>query len=120
MTVLLPHLDPEGAWQRGMMLFVAFPVLALGIALYLDSHLGAGPMEAAAQAWDPPLPFAASYSAFQLVSALVGWQLGGALGVGTVAVIVLLGPTVALAGRLLRLDLHPAPTSPATEVPAHR
>jgi uncharacterized protein len=105
-TLLLPHLDPSGPWQRGLMLAVAFPVLALGIALYLDSHLGAGPMEAAALAWDPPLPFAVSYSSLQLLSAVAGWQLGGALGLGTIAVIVLLGPAVSLVGRLLRLDLH--------------
>jgi uncharacterized membrane protein YczE len=119
-TLLLPYLDPAGVWQRGLMLAVAFPVLALGIALYLDSHLGAGPMEAAAQAWDPPLAFAVGYSALQLVSAVVGWQLGGALGIGTVAVIVLLGPTVALVGRLLNLDLHQARPSPAPEAPARR
>jgi uncharacterized membrane protein YczE len=114
-TLVLPHLHPEGVWQRGLMLAVAFPVLALGIALYLDSHLGAGPMEAAALAWDPPLPFALSYSSLQLLSAVVGWQLGGALGVGTVAVIVLLGPAVSLVGRLLRLDLHQAPSAPSPE-----
>ena len=72
-------------------------------------------MEAAALAWDPPLPFAWSYSAFQLLSAAAGWQLGAAIGPGTIAVIVLLGPAVALAGRLLRLDLH-QPGSSGTSV----
>lgn len=108
-TVLLPlleGLDPTGPVERTLMLLAAFPVLAVGIALYLDSHLGAGPMEAAALAWDPPLPFARSYSAFQLLSAVVGWQLGAAIGPGTIAVIVALGPAVALAGRVLRLELH--------------
>ncbi len=117
-TVLLPvleRLDPTGPVERGLMLLAAFPVLAVGIALYLDSHLGAGPMEAAALAWDPPLPFAWSYSALQLLSAVVGWQLGAAIGPGTVAVIVALGPAVALAGRLLRLDLH-QPTTQARPV----
>ncbi len=112
-TVLLPlleRLDPSGPVERGLMLLAAFPVLAVGIALYLDSHLGAGPMEAAALAWDPPLPFARSYSALQLLSAVAGWQLGAAIGPGTVAVIVALGPAVALAGRLLRLELHQPPT----------
>ena len=88
------------------MLVLAFPVLAVGIALYLGSHLGAGPAEAAALAWDPPVPFAWSYSAVQGGGALVGWQLGAAIGPGTVAVILLLGPVVTLAGRLLRLDIH--------------
>lgn len=112
-SLALPLLDqPDAWWARGLMLLVAFPVLAVGIALYLGSHLGAGPAEAAALAWDPPLPFAWSYSAVQGFGALVGWQLGGAIGPGTIAVILLLGPTVDLAGRLLRLDVH-QPDRPA-------
>jgi uncharacterized membrane protein YczE len=106
-SLLLPVLDqPEELWARLLMVGLAFPVLAVGIALYLGSHLGAGPAEAAALAWDPPVPFAWSYSAVQGGGAVVGWQLGAAIGPGTLAVIFLLGPVVALAGRLLRLDLH--------------
>ena len=110
-SLLLPLLDePEALWARVLVLAVAFPVLALGIALYLGSHLGAGPAEAAALAWDPPVPFAWSYSVVQGGGALVGWQLGSAIGPGTLAVIFLLGPVVALVGRLLRLDIHQTAT----------
>jgi uncharacterized membrane protein YczE len=106
-SVLLPLLEePQAWWSRAAMLGVAFPVLAVGIALYLGSHLGAGPAEAAALAWDPPVPFAWSYSLVQGGGAVVGWQLGAAIGPGTLAVIFLLGPVVSLAGRLLRLDVH--------------
>jgi len=105
-TLLLPWLDPETILSRSIMLVIAFPVLALGIALYLDSQLGAGPAEAAALAWDPPVPFSWSYSAVQGGGALVGWQLGAAIGPGTIAVILLLGPTVALVGRVLHLHLE--------------
>jgi uncharacterized membrane protein YczE len=106
-SLALPLLEEPGSlWVRFLMLLVAFPVLATGIALYLGSHLGAGPAEAAALAWDPPIPFAWSYSAVQGGGALVGWQLGAAIGPGTLAVIFLLGPVVSLAGRLLHLDVH--------------
>ena len=106
-SLLLPVLDEPGElWARVLVLVLAFPVLATGIALYLGSHLGAGPAEAAALAWDPPVPFAWSYSVVQGGGALVGWQLGAAIGPGTLAVIFLLGPVVALAGRLMRLDIH--------------
>jgi uncharacterized membrane protein YczE len=109
-SALLPLLEePDAWWARTLMLVLAFPVLAVGIALYLGSHLGAGPAEAAALAWDPPVPFAWSYSLVQGGGALVGWQLGAAIGPGTVAVIFLLGPVVALAGRLLGLDVHQQP-----------
>jgi uncharacterized membrane protein YczE len=113
-SLLLPLLEePEELWARFAMAAGAFPVLAVGIALYLGSHLGAGPAEGAALAWDPPVPFAWSYSVVQGGGAVVGWQLGAAIGPGTLAVIFLLGPVVALAGRLLRLDLHQGPAEPA-------
>jgi uncharacterized membrane protein YczE len=106
-SLLLPLLDePADLWARVLLLVLAFPVLALGIALYLGSHLGAGPAEAAALAWDPPVRFAWSYSVVQGGGALVGWQLGAAIGPGTLAVIFLLGSVVSLVGRLLRLDIH--------------
>jgi uncharacterized protein len=109
-SALLPLLEePDAWWTRSLMLVLAFPVLAVGIALYLGSHLGAGPAEAAALAWDPPVPFAWSYSLVQGGGALLGWQLGAAIGPGTLAVIFLLGPVVSLAGRLLRLDVHQTP-----------
>ena len=111
----LPLLDPSGLPARAAMLVVAFPVLALGIAFYLDSHLGAGPAEGAALAWDPPVPFAWTYSAVQGGGALVGWQLGAAIGPGTIAVILLLGPAIALTGRVFRLDLSQEPAEPLVE-----
>lgn len=104
---LLHLLDTPGSLLgQALLLVAAFPVLALGIAVYLGMHLGAGPVEGAALAWDPPVPFRWSYSAVQLGGALVGWSLGATIGPGTVAVILLLGPAVDAASRLLRLDVH--------------
>jgi uncharacterized membrane protein YczE len=97
---------PDSLLLQVVMLLAALPVLAVGIATYLGTHLGAGPAEAAALAWDPPVPFRWSYSAVQGGGALAGWLLGATLGAGTLAVILVLGPAVDLAGRLLRLDVH--------------
>lgn len=106
-SALLPVLDTPGSLVgRTLLLVAAFPVLSLGISAYLGSQLGAGPAEGAALAWDPPVPFRWSYSAVQGGGALVGWLLGATLGAGTIAVILLLGPGVDLASRLLRLDVH--------------
>jgi uncharacterized membrane protein YczE len=96
---------PTSELARAAYLLVALPVLAAGVAAYLGSNLGAGPAEAAALAWDPPLPFRWSYSALQGGGALIGWMLGAAIGPGTLVVIVLLGPLVDLAARGLRLDI---------------
>lgn len=99
---------PDSTAARIGLLALAFPVLVLEIAAYLGSQSGAGPAEAAGLAWDPPVPFKWSYSAVQGGGALVGWLLGATIGTGTIAVIVLLGPLVDLAARLLRLDVHQA------------
>ncbi len=112
-TVLLDALStPDTLLMRSVLLAAAFPVLATGIAAYLGSNTGAGPAEAAALAWDPPLAFRWSYSAVQGGGALVGWLLGATIGVGTIAVIVLLGPLVDLASGLLRLDVHQGGAAP--------
>jgi uncharacterized protein len=100
---------PDDLPWRFALLTAAFPVLAVGIAAYLGAHTGAGPAEAAALAWDPPVPFKWSYSLVQGGGALVGWLLGATIGIGTIAVIVALGPAVDLASRLLRLDVHQGP-----------
>jgi uncharacterized membrane protein YczE len=109
-SYLIDVLDtPGGLLERGLLLAAAFPVLAVGIAAYLGAHTGAGPAEAAALAWDPPVPFRWSYSLVQGGGAVVGWLLGATIGVGTLAVIFLLGPAVDLTARLLRLDVHQGP-----------
>jgi hypothetical protein len=106
-SVVLDLLEtPDHLVWRSVLLAAAFPVLAIGIALYLGSHTGAGPAEAAALAWDPPIAFKWSYSLVQGGGALGGWLLGATVGVGTLAVIFLLGPAVDLAARLIKVDLH--------------
>lgn len=107
-SVVLDTLEtPDSTLAQVGYLLAAFPVLSVGIALYLGTHLGAGPAEGAAQAWDPPVPFRWSYSVLQGGGALAGWALGASVGVGTLLVIGLLGPLVDLTARLLRQDLHP-------------
>ena len=105
-SAVLGALETPDPWAaRIALLVVAFPVLALGIAAYLGSNLGAGPAEGAALAWDPPVPFRWSYSAVQGGGAIVGWLLGAAIGPGTLAVVFLLGPAVDLAARTLRVNV---------------
>ncbi len=91
--------QPDHIVWRAVLLALAFPVLAVGVAGYLGSGTGAGPTEAAALAWDPPLPFRWSYTIVQGGGALVGWLLGAAIGPGTILVILLLGPAVDLLSR---------------------
>lgn len=98
---------PDSWVDRGALLAAAFPVLVVGVAGYLGSGAGAGPTEAAALAFDPPVPFKWSYSVLQGGGALAGWLMGAAIGPGTLLVVFLLGPAVDLvASRILVLDIH--------------
>jgi uncharacterized membrane protein YczE len=98
---------PDSDLARAALLLIAIPVLAVGIAAYLGSRLGAGPAEAAALAWDPPVPFRWSYSTLQAGGALVGWLLDASIGPGTLVVIFMLGPLVDRVAQLMRLDISP-------------
>ena len=88
--------EPDALWLRVALLVLSFPVLAVGVAGYLAVDAGAGPTEAAALAFDPPVPFKWSYSVVQGGGALLGWLCGAAVGPGTLLVIFLLGPLVDL------------------------
>ena len=107
-SLVLDTLDtPDSNLARAVLLVIAIPVLAIGIAAYLGSRLGAGPAEAAALAWDPPVPFRWSYSTLQAGGALGGWLLGAAIGPGTLVVIFMLGPLVDRVAQLMRMDISP-------------
>jgi uncharacterized protein len=109
-NLLLDLTSTPDAWLwRAALLVAAFPVLALGVAGYLASGSGAGPTEAAALAFDPPVAFRWSYSVLQGGGALAGWLLGAAIGPGTLLVIFLLGPAVdLLAARVAFFDFSTA------------
>jgi uncharacterized membrane protein YczE len=87
--------EPSSLRLRALLLALALPVLAVGVAGYLNTESGAGPAEAAALAVDPPVPFRWGYNLLQGTGALVGWLLGADVGPGTVLVVVALGPAVA-------------------------
>lgn len=98
-SAILPLLPEPDAWPgKAAELGLAFLVLCVGVAGYLATDLGAGPAEAAALAWEPPVPFRWSYTAVQVTGALVGWLGGADVGPGTFLVVLLIGPVV---GRML-------------------
>lgn len=100
-TLLLPVVpEPDDLLLRSVQLVVGFVVLCFGIAAYLASDLGIGPAETIARAFDPPFAFRWFYSVMQVGFALIGWQLGADLGVGTVLAGIAIGPVVTQFSRL--------------------
>ena len=94
-SIMLKVIDePTELGPRIGLLAASFVLVAIGVAGYLGSRTGAGPTEAAALAFDPPVPFRWSYSVVQGVGALVGWLLGADIGPGTLIVVFALGPVV--------------------------
>lgn len=96
---VVPEVSSTGG--RAVLLVPAQVLITLGVAGYLATATGAGPAEAMALAWDPPLPFRWSYNLVQAGGALGGWLLGAAVGPATVLVFLLLGPAVELCRRVL-------------------
>lgn len=126
-SAVLPLLPEPTTWAgRGGEMVLAFLVLSLGVAGYLASDLGAGPAEAAALAWDPPVPFRWGYTALQATGMLVGWACGASVGVGTLVVVLFIGWTVDRLLPLLspfsrgrsRTPLDPARSDPSPPGPA--
>lgn len=84
-------------------LVVRFGLLAFGLALfgigtacYIGAGLGAGPRDSMMLALSrrSGVRIAVVRSSLELLAIAVGWALGGAVGVGTVVIAFLLGPTV--------------------------
>jgi uncharacterized membrane protein YczE len=89
----IPH--QEALVTRVAFFAVAFVVIAAGITAVIVAEFGPGPAEMVMLAiHDRGYPLAASRTAMELVCVSVGWAIGGQVGVGTVAVAVLLGPTL--------------------------
>jgi uncharacterized membrane protein YczE len=97
---------PAGLPLRVTLLVIGVTLLAVGVAGYLSTGLGAGPLEAAALALRP-LPFRVAYSLLQAAGALIGWLLGADVGPGTLIVVLGVGPLV----QLLRTRAEMAPAT---------
>jgi hypothetical protein len=94
---------PGSLAARSALLAVGALVLSAGVAGYLEAGLGAGPFEAVTLA-ARPVPFRAAYGLLQAAGAIAGWLLGANIGVGTLVIVLGVGP---LATRLRRLLADP-------------
>jgi uncharacterized membrane protein YczE len=98
-----PHV--HGAGARAAYLAVAFVALCVGAALYLSADLGAGPYDAVM--WGlyrngRRLPLAVIRLGMEGTALLLGWLLGGDIGVGTLLIGLGIGPGIAIGLRILR------------------
>ncbi len=87
---------PEALLARWSMLLVGILLAGLGTALYTSADLGAGPRDGLMIGLTRRLnvPVAIVRNGIELMAALLGWRLGGPLGLGTIVVALGLGPSV--------------------------
>ncbi|MHB0858697.1 MAG: YczE/YyaS/YitT family protein [Anaerolineae bacterium] len=89
-----------------IMLIVGLFIIALASYYYIGSALGTGPRDSlmVALARKTRLPVGACRGIIEVVVVLVGWRLGGMLGVGTVVSAFAIGFCIQITFKLLRFD----------------
>jgi uncharacterized membrane protein YczE len=114
MVLVLP--TPDHLLARLAMVLLGIALIGLGSGLYLTTNLGPGPRDG----WMTGVhlrtgwPISAVRLGIEATVLLIGWVLGGTVGVGTVLFALLVGPSV---GYGLRLVGHLAGVgSPADDV----
>jgi uncharacterized membrane protein YczE len=92
-----------------MSLVFGLAVFAVGIVFILDSRLGLSPWDVLNQGLSKhsPLSFGMANVVISLAVLVVGWLLGGKIGLGTVANAVLVGTFIDLLNRVVDLSHEP-------------
>ncbi len=108
---------PDAIWARGLLL--AFGIVLNGLAggLYIGSQLGPGPRDGLMTGFArrTGLSIRVVRTTIEVVVLVVGWVLGGPVGVGTVLYAVTIGPLVQFFLPRLTVSLEsPRPTSDAS------
>jgi uncharacterized membrane protein YczE len=118
MVTVLPAPDPLAA--RLAFVLAGIVIIGLGSGLYLTANLGPGPRDG----WMTGIhqrtgwPISAVRLAIEAVVLVLGWALGGTVGIGTVLFALLIGPSVGYglklaghfghaSGRAVEEDEHP-------------
>jgi uncharacterized membrane protein YczE len=108
--------DSSAAGRIALML-VALPLFGVGSALYIAPDLGAGPRDSLMLVLSKRLGvrIGVSRTGLELVVLLLGWGLGGTVGIGTLIFALGIGPSVEASFRLLARTplVAPAVASPA-------
>lgn len=94
--MLLPG-EVESLLVRGGVFLPAMALFLVAVAFYMVVELGTAPYDAVSQiiaSHLPKVPFAVIRICFDLAVTLIGWLLGGQVGVFTVASCFFLGPVI--------------------------
>lgn len=120
MDIVLPRLPTTDATAgRWAMLLLGVALAGPGVGLYIGARLGPGPRDGIMTGFAKRgHSVRVVRTVIELSALLVGWLLGGTIGIGTVVFAVTIGPNVHF--WLERLDMgdHPAATDPTAAITA--
>ena len=82
--------------MKGMFLLTGVALTGLGIGMYLSANVGAGPRDSLMLALKKrsSWPIGKLRTSMEVTAMIVGWILGGPIGLGTVVASLLLGPVI--------------------------
>ncbi|WP_421783174.1 YczE/YyaS/YitT family protein [Kiloniella litopenaei] len=95
----LPYIPTPDAYISQILLtLLGILVTGLGSGIYLIANLGPGPRDGLMTGLQQQTNFPIAWirSGIELSAVIIGWSLGGVVGLGTVLFAVLIGPSVAL------------------------
>lgn len=105
---------PDGFWPRLVLLISGIVLNALAGALYIGAQLGPGPRDGLMTGLHARtgLSIRLVRTSLEVTVLVVGFLLGGAVGLGTVLYAVLIGPLVQLLLPVLTVDPGAVPADP--------
>ena len=96
---MLPILPtPESGFESLLQVIGGIALVGIGSGIYLTANLGPGPRDG----WMTGMHRVSGYpignvrAAIEITVVVIGWSLGGTVGIGTVIFAVMIGPTVAV------------------------
>lgn len=107
-------------WQQGLVFAGGLALLAVATGLYIGARLGPGPRDGLMTGLHARtgLPIWVVRTGIEVTVLMIGYVLGGQLGLGTLAFALLIGPMVNVTLPLLRVPERPAAPIVVKEVPA--
>lgn len=109
--ITLPWLPAvDGVVMRLLQAVGGILLVGLGSGIYLMAHLGAGPRDGLMTGLQrlSGLPIAWVRTGIEVTVVVIGWLLGGTVGIGTLLFALLIGPAVALGLGLVESLSEPA------------
>ncbi len=95
----LPYLPAMTGYVGGILqTLIGILVVGLGSGFYLVANLGAGPRDGVMKGLQrvTNLPIAVVRMSIELTVVVIGWSLGGVVGLGTLLFALLIGPSVSI------------------------